>query len=93
MKEFEDAWLEWIIEVHVEDVIKTGYFNDWQIQKLLIPETVKEESIYVINYTTDSIDKYYKYIKEEAARLQKEHTKKFEGKFRATRAVYRTIPE
>lgn len=92
-KEIEDSWLKWMKEVHIKDVIKTGYFDDWQIKKLIISEPEKEESTFVINYITDSIDKYSKYIVEEAPRLQKEHTQKFDGKFKATRAVYLTIPK
>lgn len=90
-KEIEDSWLKWMKEVHIKDVIKTGFFNGWQIKKLILPEPGNEESAFIINYITDSIDKYYKYIEEEAPRLQKEHTQKFDGKFKASRAVYLSI--
>ena len=92
-KDIEDSWLKWMKEVHIKDVIKTGYFNDWQIQRLILTNYDIEESTFIISYLTDTIDKYYEYMEKEAPRLQKEHTQKFAGKFRATRAVYRSIPK
>jgi len=47
----------------------------------------------VINYITDSIDKYYAYLENEALRLQNEHVQKFAGKFKATRAIFHTVPK
>lgn len=92
-KEIEDSWLKWMKEVHVKDVIRTGYFNDWQIHRLILTHSASDESTFVISYITDTIDKYYEYMEKEAPRLQKEHTQKFENKFRATRSVYRSIPK
>jgi len=92
-KEIEDHWLTWMKEIHIRDVINTGYFYDWQIQKLVIPDYGKDESTFVINYITDSIDKYYAYLENEAPRLQNEHVQKFAGKFKATRAIFHTVPK
>jgi hypothetical protein len=91
-KEVEDSWLEWMQKTHIKDVMDTGYFTDWEMQKQLIPEISADESAYIINYKSLSLDQYNEYLKNEAPRLQKEHTDKFSGKFRATRAVYQIIP-
>ena len=89
--EIEESWLNWMIETHVKQVIKTGYFNDWQIQKLLLPETNENESTFVVDYITDSLEKYYEYQNKEAPGLQQEHSRRFAGKFKATRAVFQSI--
>ncbi len=38
-KDVEDSWLKWMKDKHIKDVLKTGYFTDWDIMKQLIPET------------------------------------------------------
>lgn len=90
-KDVEKSWLNWMKEIHILDVLKTGYFFEYEFQKLLIPDSGEEESTYVINYRTDSLDKYQNYSLKEAPRLQKEHYDKFFGKFKASRLIYRLI--
>lgn len=90
-KEVEDSWLKWMKDVHIKDVLKTSYFINCEMQKQLIPELAADESTYIINYKTSSLDQYNEYLKYEAPRLQKEHGEKFSGKFHASRAVYQLI--
>ena len=92
-KDVEDSWLKWMKEVHIPDVMKTGYFLDWKLRKLLLPEVCSEESTYVIEYTLQSLEKYNEYSENAAPQLQKEHTEKFYRKFKATRAVYQLVPQ
>lgn len=92
-KDVEASWLKWMKEEHIKEVLQTGYFIDWEIKKLLSPEIAVDESSYVISYKTQSLEQYNEYLKKEAPRLQKEHTEKFYGKFKASRAVYQLIPK
>ena len=92
-KDVEDSWLKWMKDKHIEDVLKTGYFTDCDIKKQLIPEPAADESTYIICYKYSSLDQYYEYLEKEAPRLQKEHTEKFYGKFKASRPVYEIIPQ
>jgi hypothetical protein len=91
-KDVEESWLKWMKEEHIKDVMKTGYFTEWEIKKLLLPEIAVNESSYIISYKSPSLDLYNEYLSKEAPRLQKEHTEKFQGKFKASRAVYQIIP-
>jgi hypothetical protein len=90
-QEVEDSWLKWMREKHIKDVMKTGYFINYEIQKLILPETFTDKSTYTINYKLLSLEQYYEYQKKEAPRLQIEHSKKFSGKFTASRTVYQLI--
>jgi len=92
-KDLEESWLEWMKEIHIKEVMKTGYFTDWEMQKQLIPELAADESTYIISYKSSSLDQYYEYLRKEAPRLQKEHTEKFYGKFKASRAVFKIISQ
>jgi hypothetical protein len=89
-RDVEDSWLKWMQEKHIKEVMKTGYFTNWEMQKLLLPEIAADESTYIINYECPSLDEYDKYT--EMLRLQKEHLEKFSSKFRASRAIYQLIP-
>jgi hypothetical protein len=91
-KDVEDSWLKWMREEHIKEVMKTGYFTNWEMQKLLLPEIAADESTYIINYECPSLDEYDKYKQKDAPRLQNEHLEKFCGKFRASRAIYQLIP-
>lgn len=87
-KSIEAEWLDWMKEIHIPQVIDTGFFIDWNIHKVIIPEDYINEVTFRIDYTLKSIKHYEDYINSSASKLQKEHSVKFEGKFKASRAVY-----
>lgn len=90
-KDVENSWLEWMKKENINNVMKTGYFLNWEMQKLLLPEIAAGESSYVISYKLQSSKKYDEYVNKAAPRLQKEHEEKFSGKYKASRAVYKLI--
>ncbi len=86
-KEIENEWVSWMKEIHLGDVMSTGYFASWKMMKMLIPASTTDEVTYIVQYSVSSMEKYEEYAKNEAARLQSEHAQKFPGKFKAARAV------
>ena len=85
-KEIHNAWLKWMKEKHIPDVMRTGIFTENKICKLV---TGEPEITYAIQYTFQMMEDLNKYQKEFAPIFQKEHTDKFKDKF----AVFRTILE
>ena len=79
-------WLKWMQQIHIPDVMGTGFFTENKICKLLTEET---EITYAIQYTFKKMDDLHAYQKEHAPQLQKEHSEKFKNKF----AAFRTILE
>ncbi|HET7818471.1 MAG TPA: DUF4286 family protein [Bacteroidia bacterium] len=79
-------WLKWMKEVHIPDVMNTGFFTENRICKVVTDET---DITYAIQYLFHKMDDLAAYQKEHAPRLQNEHTEKFKGKF----AAFRTILE
>ncbi len=77
--EVESEWLDWMKNVHIPNVLKTGYFNSYKIFKVLIPSNVNNEVTYVVQYECDSFEKYKEYSEMQSPRLQKEHAAKFVG--------------
>jgi len=88
----EEEWLIWMKNVHIKEVMSTNYFSDWKIYKIIIPESLDNESSYIIEYLTDSLEKYEAYVKNESRRLQEDHKIFFGGKFTASRSVMEIVP-
>jgi hypothetical protein len=90
-KEIESEWVRWMKEKHIPDIIKTNHFNSWKMLKILVPGGMPDETTYVVSYTTDSMEKYEEYARNEAPRLQMEHVEKYLGKFTASRAILEDV--
>jgi len=86
--DIHDAWLKWMKEVHVPDVMRTGFFVENKICKLMTEES---EITYAIQYTFHKMDDLNAYRKIHAPRLQKELADKFKDKFSAFRTVLEII--
>jgi len=89
--EIEYEWLNWMHDVHIPDVMKTGFFKGYSIQKLLDPKPQKGMETYNIQYTCESLSKYARYRREAAPALQKEHTERYKNRFVAFRTILRQI--
>ena len=81
-------WLKWMKEVHIPDVMRTGYFVENKLCKLVTEEM---ETTYAIQYTFRTMDDLQKYQKEHAPRLQQEYKEKFKDKFAAFRTILEII--
>lgn len=80
-----EDWLQWMKSKHIPDVMKTGYFEDCRMLKLLNEMPNSEGTTYAIQYTSKSMETIEEYQKNAASALQKEHTERYSGKFGAFR--------
>ena len=83
-----DEWLDWMRNVHIPDVLKTGLFTDNKLFRVLSVEE-NEGYTYSIQYFLKSMDDYETYRQQFAAKLQAEFKERYEGKF----AAFRTLLE
>src|SRR3954451_6551416 len=81
----EPEWLQWMQQVHLPDVLKTGCFSRCQVANALDP--ADGEATYVIRYDCPTRETYERYREHFAAGLQKEHNDKFAGSFRGSRLL------
>ena len=81
----EPDWLDWMRRVHISDVLRTGCFGEARIYKVVEPAS--DEPTYVIQYRCSSIAEYERYRTDFAPALQKEHSDRFSGRFRASRQI------
>jgi len=84
-EDVEQEWLQWMKEKHIPDVMKTGYFLDNKICKILAES---EGGIsYAVQYSCTSMADLDEYQEKHAPTLQKEHTDKYNGKCAALRTL------
>ena len=83
----EQEWLNWMKENHIPDVMKTGYFLDNRICRILAEADGGVS--YAVQYTCANMKDLEDYQAEHAPALQKEHAAKYNGKF----ATFRTLLE
>jgi len=88
-EDIHKEWLDWMKGKHVPDVMKTGFFVEHKIGKLLLDD---EDGItYSIQYTCNSMEDYKAYEKNYAPALKAEHAEKFKDKFVAFRTLLEVI--
>lgn len=86
-----EEWLEWMKSTHIPDVLATGMFKENRICRI---EAFEEGGVsYAIQYVAPDRDHYDRYQNEFSARLQEEHTLRYQGKFAAFRTVLEIIHE
>jgi Domain of unknown function (DUF4286) len=86
-----DAWLSWMKETHIPDVMSTGMFLDFNFSKLLSRQDDETGETYVIQYLCESIEKYERYQSQFAPGLQADTQKMFGGKFVAFRTLMEKV--
>ena len=85
-----DAWLQWLKEEHIPEIIKTGCFNHAAVLQLL--ETDESEGpTYAIQYHADSKALYNRYIREYAEEKRKKAQAKWADKFISFRSVMQVV--
>jgi hypothetical protein len=83
-----EAWLSWMLNEHLPEVLNTGYFHKHQIAKLIdIDEN--DGPTYTIQYYTDDIEKYNQYITNHATILRTKAQERWGNQF----ASFRTLME
>lgn len=84
-------WYQWMREVHIPDVMKTGMFTEARMARILGEEEGGKS--YSIQYLCKDMGTLKKYQKEFAPALQQDHSAKFGGKFAAFRTLLRLEEE
>lgn len=80
------AWLQWLKEEHVPEVVATGCFTNANILRLLEVDD-SEGPTYAIQYFAESKALYNKYIEKFAGLMRQKSFDKWGDKFIAFRSV------
>lgn len=85
-----DAWLQWLQQEHVPEVVGTGCFTHAVITRLL--ETDESEGpTYAIQYHSESKALYNRYIEKFAGIMRQKSFDKWGNQFIAFRSVMQIV--
>src|SRR6186713_2753166 len=85
-----DAWLQWLKEEHIPDVIQTGCFTHAVILRLLeVDET--DGPTFAVQYFAESKGLYNNYIQNHAAAMRQKGYDKWGDQFIAFRSVMQVV--
>ena len=84
------AWLTWMHEVHIPDLMNTGLFVESKLCRLLEQDET-EGLTYVAQYYCNSLKEYEQYINEHAMEMRARGNAAFGGKFAAFRTVMEIV--
>ncbi|QLG44851.1 DUF4286 family protein [Costertonia aggregata] len=87
-----DAWLKWMKEIHIPDVLATGKFLNAKMTKVLVEEEMGGTT-YSVQFTTVDKETLERYYKEDANRLRTDAQKRFPNKFISFRTELQVISE
>ena len=73
----EAEWLEWMKKVHIEEILKTNYFSDHRILRLINEHPDTSATTYAVQLTAMNISNVEGYLANQGAILQKKLIAKF----------------
>ncbi|MEQ6121362.1 DUF4286 family protein [Reichenbachiella sp. MALMAid0571] len=88
-KEVENEWLQWMKQIHIPNVLKTGMFVDHKMYKIMADDP--QGTSYSIQYFADSMEKLNKYQSEFASALQAETIQNYGRHLVAFRTVLESV--
>lgn len=87
-----EAWLSWMKNKHIQEVLNTQKFQSARLVKVLVEEDMGGTT-YSVQYFTDSREKLDAYYLEDAPRLREEGMRLFGDKMLAFRTELEVLEE
>ncbi|HOZ78722.1 MAG TPA: DUF4286 family protein [Ferruginibacter sp.] len=85
-----EAWLEWLQQVHIPEVIATGCFTKATILRLVEVDD-SEGPTYAVQYHAESKALYNTYIENHAPEMRQRSFDKWGNRFVAFRSVMQVV--
>ena len=73
----EAEWLEWMKKVHIVEILKTKYFSEHRILRLINEHPDTSGTTYAVQLTAMNISDVQKYLANQGAVLQNKLIAKF----------------
>ncbi len=89
--EIVSLWRSFFIEHHLDDLIATGCFTQYEMRQLQSDDPMSTH--FVADYYFDTMDDLDRYQREYAAALKQDIVKRFAGKFHSERSIYQVISQ
>lgn len=85
-----DAWLQWLLDEHIPDIMATACFSDYKVVRLLEVDDT-EGPTYAVQYHAESKALYNDYITKHAADMRQKSYEKWGERFIAFRSVMQIV--
>ena len=85
------AWLTYMKENHIPDVLNTGCFTGFTFCRILSTQSDEEGMTYSVQYKCSGIEDYNQYIDSHADQMRQDMIDKFGGKFVAFRTLLEEV--
>ena len=85
-----EDWLQWMRDIHIPEVMKTGLFDDHRMARVLLQDE-SDGITYSIQYSCKDMATMQKYTAQFAPALQRDHTERYKDKFVAFRTLLEII--
>jgi hypothetical protein len=90
--QIHEEWFQWMKEVHIPDVMKTGCFLSYRFTKIV--EDPDEHGVgYAIQYIAENKEMFELYQSQFAGTLQSEHARKYQNRYAAFRTLLEILDE
>ncbi len=84
-----DEWLAWMRDVHIPEVMATGYFPENRFCRILVQE--QEGTSYSIQYLCKNMEDLREYQRDHSPALQKKVQDRYAGNFVAFRTLLEMV--
>ena len=85
-----EAWLQWLLNDHIPDMMNTGCFTSHKVVRLLEVDE-SEGPTYAIQYHAESKADYNRYIEMHAPTMRQRSIDKWGARFIAFRSVMQVV--
>ena len=89
-KESAEAWVKWMKDEHIGELLATGLFTDCKLCRLLEQDEA-DGLTYTAQYFCDTLEQYNTYIDTYATEFRGKANSKFGGKYVAFRTLMEII--
>jgi hypothetical protein len=85
-----EQWVQWQQQENIPEVMSIGLFKEFRFFRLLEQDD-SEGATFVIQYFTDDLFKYSRYVEEHAPRIRAKAFNRWGDKFIAFRTIMKTV--
>jgi Domain of unknown function (DUF4286) len=85
-----EAWVAWMKEIHIPDLMKTGCFTKYQFVRILELDD-SEGPTYAVQYNADSKANYNRYMEHFANQLRNEVFSKWGNRVISFRSIMQVV--
>jgi len=85
-----DAWVNWLLNEHIPEVMQTKCFVDYKVVRLLEVDD-SEGTTYAVQYFAESKADYNRFMEIHVAKLRKHSLEKWGEQFIAFRSVMEVV--